>query len=1367
MADKYKESEVPKFSGQAKDWPLFKVELRVFLRRFGIDPTGTIDDTDAVAKRRKEGILAASMMAAIPKRWLVAHADQAGDGKAVYDSLCAKYEQRDIAGRHAARQELYGASLRNKCQAEPFIHDLLSLKGRYEACGGTISPEELTEILVNGLTPEYDTVKSALDDAPPGAPLSWDAATAMVLKRCARIQRDAGSVSGNTADRPKRTGKPKFGGTCHYCGKAGHRFGDCRKRARDLRTGSDTSAPLPAATSTTTMRTRGGMAGRGRGRGAGLGSSRPSRSTTCYRCGKAGHVSRYCTASVQQHHAFISTRAHVPAQYAPAPSGTVPGATTHHGQLVPQIVYVQQQPADTTTLFMLSATAIPDSDPTTWHLDTMASDTVSPHREAFEQYEEYDAEVRGVGVSRAIGRGVIRRMAVLKDGTRTTVAFNALHVPGITANILSEPAIRAAGHAVICDRDGARIDLVDGRQLPMDRVGIYMAIKLLAVTPHHMLPAAASHKAAATLELWHKRLAHANYRAVKAAASMCDGMDITNAKIPDGLCAPCMGGRMGRLPFSSDTRAADRPGELIYHDLAGPLPVVSRQGNRYKSIFVDGKTDYAFLYFLKTKSQDEEAMRRFLRDSKVDASTMTLRSDGGPEIKAAARSCGIDAHELTCPDTPQQNGVAEVRLDVNNCDCIAMLLESGLPDELWEDASLHANRCRNRLPCAGQSITRFEAWHGTRPRLDKLPVWGCTAYPLVAKSRRADKLAPHATPHAFIGFTHDHAGYVMLNPETFRTTVARHVRFDEYAPAGPLFGERESDDMDADYENAPPEPAASVEIPEEPVEESRPRRTRREPSEFWHVAHALAKQPHELGPEPKTYNEAMTGPEAPHWEVAIDRELDQMNGVWIVVPRGEATTQPIPTKWTFKRKLDGEGKLVSYKARLCACGNYQASDSYGETFAPVAPQHVTRIFTALAVQLGAEQYHIDIKGAYLEAPITEDVYVWPPKGLTVPPNSVCKLEKSLYGTHQANRNWVLYHRSGLQNAGYRTTFTESCIFTRHEGSNYLVSEVHTDDADVVTNSRAMLDHYVQTLGGIATVGSVTPISHFCGLSIKRDASSVTVHQAPFIEQKARELHLHETRHRSTPAECRYLLRGGSDDNVCDATRYRRLVGIAQWAANNTRPDISWAANQVARFSNKPSPEHRNAAVQVIQFLATNPRGIQYTAGASLRLEAYADADWGSDPTDRKPFLGWVVMMCGGPLLWRSRKAGGVATSTCEAEYMAASACAQDVLYVRQLLNELRLPGVDVGSPTPIYIDNRSAKSVAQMLANPPKLRHVAIRYHFIRDLVEKGEVALDWVAGANNPADILTKPLNASKFKQHAHRITVGIGGGRGASLPK
>ena len=72
-----------------------------------------------------------------------------------------------------------------------------------------------------------------------------------------------------------------------------------------------------------------------------------------------------------------------------------------------------------------------------------------------------------------------------------------------------------------------------------------------------------------------------------------------------------------------------------------------------------------------------------------------------------------------------------------------------------------------------------------------------------------------------------------------------------------------------------------------------------------------------------------------------------------------------------------------------------------------------------------------------------------------------------------------------------------------------------------------------------------------------------------------------------------------------------------------------------------------------------------------------------------------------------------------------------------------------------------------MLANPPKLRHVAIRYHFIRDLVEKGEVALDWVAGANNPADILTKPLNASKFKQHAHRITVGIGGGRGASLPK
>ena len=1367
MADTFKTSEVPAFSGKAVDWPLFKAELCIFLMRFSVD----IDSADQtgpgisnqVANKRQR-VYAVTMMTALPKRWLLSYYEMKDDGYRVYQALKSRFEHRDVGGKLQARKELFDARLRNKLQAEAYIHEVQALKARFLACGGTITDDEMVEVLVTGLTADYTTVKDQLDAATAAAPLSWDAAVDLVLRRVSRLQRecanerrgpsDGSSTSSATHPREKKSrhDSRSTAGKCRYCGKPGHTEDVCRKKERDKARDSygrpsSGAAPRPPRT------------------GSG-------QNPTCYRCGQRGHIATRCTAPVEKHKAYMAYRRSLESPDDPTAVDSKPRNTAYRG-----------------TLFMMRSRTVSGdvpsgmpSDDDAWFIDTFASDCATGDRRYFIEYEDYHGRLTGVGDASVVGRGLVSVVTSSTEGHPIEIQFRALHVPTLTVNIISEPKLRSGGHYVKSNQRGATIELSTGQSLATTRINGYVALLPAAAEAASTQPcttdgteaqdrtvkpqafaASAAPTGAKPLELWHQRCAHADYRTVLRAASVTDGLTLSNRKIPESLCEPCVTAKMKKVPFPSEGRRALTKGELILNDLQGPLPFLSRQGNYHKSIFVDDKTGFAFLYFLKRKSDVKQSMEWFLQDSGLKAIDVTLRSDNAPEIVEAAEALGFKHHEKTCPHTPEQNGRAEKYIDTNNADSIALLHASGLPYECWEDASRHAIKIRNRLPHHGGDTTPYQNWYRTRPNMEHLRVFGCTAYPLIAKEARAHKLSPHSTPHAYIGFTPDHSGYLLLDPESFKEKAARHVRFDESRPAGDLFAYREADDLDDDYIPEPDDATPTEETTERTNE--RPRRVRRAPREFWHIAHhavnedGVAQQDHGSMPEPKTYREAICGPEAHHWENAIQRELDQMidRGVWTIINRSEATSKPIPTKWTFKRKLNVDGTIDRYKARLCVCGNHQDDSTYDLTYAPVAPMHLTRIFTAKAVHLGALQYHIDVKGAYLSAPIKEDVYLRPPQGLEVPRNVVCKLNFSMYGAHQSNRNWVLFHKDGLEAGGYSSPLSEPCVFVKIDGDKFLLSEVHTDDADIVSNCEAMVEEYRQTLEGFAEVGSIERLDHFCGMSITRNADSAVLSQVHFIRKKLQELGLTETRTRHTPAECAILQPANDDELIAQSkcTHFRSLVGSAQWPANNTRPDCAWAANHAARFTNRPGKQHQRAALHILQYLRTHERGVKYEKSASLGFSAYADADWGSDPHDRKPFLGWVLMMCGGPIMWRSKKAGGVALSTCEAEYMAAAECAQDVLYVRRLLREIAIPGVDISAPTVIHIDNRSAKSVAEMLANPPKLRHVSIRFHFIRDLIEKEEVIIEWIAGSENPADILTKPLARTKFEKHSSVLTV------------
>ena len=240
------------------------------------------------------------------------------------------------------------------------------------------------------------------------------------------------------------------------------------------------------------------------------------------------------------------------------------------------------------------------------------------------------------------------------------------------------------------------------------------------------------------------------------------------------------------------------------------------------------------------------------------------------------------------------------------------------------------------------------------------------------------------------------------------------------------------------------------------VTESAPtaqKRVRRPPTRFWEVANVSTDGP-------KSFVKAMSGPQRLQWEEAVKKELDTLQGLdaWDIVPRTEHM-RPITTTWRFVEKWnDDTGEFVKAKARLCARGDHQRPGiDFKEVFAAVAPAYILRIFSAIAVSKQWLLKRIDIKCAFLHAPLEEEVYIHPPLGLRVPPNSVCRLKRSLYGLRQSGRNWMLSLEECLLSDGFTQLASEPCVYVRQDERGYCALASHVDDLNAMFDCQAVYE----------------------------------------------------------------------------------------------------------------------------------------------------------------------------------------------------------------------------------------------------------------------------------------------------------------------
>ncbi len=367
--------------------------------------------------------------------------------------------------------------------------------------------------------------------------------------------------------------------------------------------------------------------------------------------------------------------------------------------------------------------------------------------------------------------------------------------------------------------------------------------------------------------------------------------------------------------------------------------------------------------------------------------------------------------------------------------------------------------------------------------------------------------------------------------------------------------------------------------------------------------------------EPTTYREAIAHQE---WQQAMAEEIAALERTktWDVVPAPTHVT-PITCKWVYKIKTRSDGSLERYKARLVARGFQQEhSRDYGETFAPVA--HMTTIWALLAVA-SIRQWSIsqlDVKNAFLNGELHEEVYMQPPPGYSVPNGMVLRLCRSLYGLKQAPHAWFERFTSVVTDIGFKASDHDPALFV-HTSCGRTLLLLYVDDVIITGDDSRFINLVKKRLSDQFLMSDLGPLRYFLGIEFSSMSSGFYLSQEKYIQDLLARSGLTDKRVVDTPMELGIHLRPNDGEPLQDPTRYRHLVGSLVYLGV-TRPDISHSVYILSQFVSAPTQLHYTHLLRVLRYLrGTISRRLFFPCSSSLQLQAYSDATWASDHSNRR------------------------------------------------------------------------------------------------------------------------------------------------------
>jgi hypothetical protein len=761
--------------------------------------------------------------------------------------------------------------------------------------------------------------------------------------------------------------------------------------------------------------------------------------------------------------------------------------------------------------------------------------------------------------------------------------------------------------------------------------------------------------------------------------------------------------------------------------------------------------------------------------------------------------------DFTTPYAHQQNGRAEHSMRTLLDMARSMLADAGLAQKYWADAVQTAAYIRNFVPPLNNpAMVPAERWSQKRQDVSHLRAFGCTCYAHVPVKISPSKLSPRSVKLTMIGYF-EHTGYKLLDKATGKTFRSRDVVFDEqpphYSTDRPVTYPSDVPASDNAAVALRPLPIASPHPPaldktpntstttgtiipaptdglesetevsellnatdhaaddaDEPIatrrqrRETKPSRRMRESLDYLNRARANVASTGNTDGDvaiPQSFNEAMKRPDL--WFEPMVKELQVMKdkGVYRLVPRSLGKNV-VKSRWVFARKYNDLGDITAHKARLVAKGFTQVlGEDYDETYASVTRLESVRLICAIATSLGLRLWQVDFVSAFLNSDNTFKVYMEQPPGFEEggdDDDHVWLLLKTLYGTMQGAHDWARNLECAYEGHGYYTSKADPQVRSCVIDDEITLTSTWTDDILGALSTEKGKMEAKEELARSYELKDLGTAKFILGMKIERDEKGdIRLSQRAYCERVLERFKMSDTKPRSTPLPAGLLLSiedsPKTKEEVDDMKKipYRQALGSLMWLQVATRPDLSYTVNLLSRFANNPGRKHWEALKHTLAYLkGTLDYGVAYKHGGILRPQGYVDADYAGDCDGSRSTEGHIFFVAGGPISWASKRQDTVALSTVEAEYTAFTRASQQAIWIGKSLSEV---GLDQQLLTNIFTDNQGAIANTQNYKNHQRTKHVRIKYHFVKEIVEAGEISFTYIPSAENLADILTKPV--------------------------
>lgn len=670
--------------------------------------------------------------------------------------------------------------------------------------------------------------------------------------------------------------------------------------------------------------------------------------------------------------------------------------------------------------------------------------------------------------------------------------------------------------------------------------------------------------------LWHKRIAHINMDHLNKLISKDLVVGLPKLKFEkDKLCDACQKGKQTRVSFKSkNVVSTTRPLQLLHMDLFGPSRTMSFGGNYYALVIVDDFSRYTWTLFITHKSDSFHAFRKLAKviQNKKNLKIASIRSDHGGEFENKDFELFCDEHGIehnfSAPRTPQQNGVVERKNRSLEEIARTLLNDTFLPKYFWAEAVNTACYIMNRaLIRPILKKTPYELFNGRKPNISHLHVFGCKCFVLNNGKDNLGKFDAKSDEGIFLGYSLQSKAYRIYNKRTMNIEESIHVTFDEsnailstknmlddIADSLEHMNIHEQDFKGNDKGNNedPPEEGKSNDVLPREWKTSRDHPLDNiigDISKGVTTRHSLKDLCNNMAfvsmIEPKNIKEAIVDD---NWIIAMQEELNQFerNNVWKLVEKPE-NYPVIGTKWVFRNKLDEHGIIIRNKARLVAKGyNQEEGIDYEETYAPVARLEAIRMLLAYASIMNFKLYQMDVKSAFLNGLIQEEVYVEQPPGFEISdkPNHVYKLQKALYGLKQAPRAWYERLSNFLLEKEFSRGKVDTTLFIKRRHNDILLVQIYVDDIIFGSTNDSLCKEFSLDMQSEFEMSMMGELKYFLGLQIKQTQEGIFINQSKYCKELIKRFGMDSAKHMSTPMSTNCYLDKDESGQSIDIKQYR-------------------------------------------------------------------------------------------------------------------------------------------------------------------------------------------------------------------------------------